>query len=362
VSDPKATEPATSYQAASPDKASDNGLVAITNGTDSPQTDAPEVQAVAVPEVDAQAPATDTALPADGSIPPCFRRSKSESNPAPVTDTADAGIPDRTNGRATPADADEETIDDIKNRKTEQKKRKAANRIAKLKAKQSGELSRMPLQGKAAIEFINAPPIEPVPESETEIAAKRDRLRAHADAIRDLLKKSVENVIAIGRRLTEAKDLVSHGCWLPWLDTEFGWHIKTARRYMQLYELSLKWDNLSLLNPSSAYLLAQDSTPDSARQEVLERAKAGKEITVVEVKSTIAANRAPRSQGSGHRAAASQISERALPPQHDPSMQEATRAVAEALRSFKPDVRRVIVERAFKSLEEEWQCPNQEEE
>jgi Protein of unknown function (DUF3102) len=40
----------------------------------------------------------------------------------------------------------------------------------------------------------------------------------------------VANVIEIGRRLTEAKALAGHGGWLPSLEREFGWTVKTSAK------------------------------------------------------------------------------------------------------------------------------------
>jgi hypothetical protein len=73
----------------------------------------------------------DTILPDDGSIPPFLRRT---------------GL----------TDADKKAIAEIENREAERKRRESMNRIAKLKAKQSGALRKMPVQGKDALALINA--------------------------------------------------------------------------------------------------------------------------------------------------------------------------------------------------------------
>jgi hypothetical protein len=99
----------------------------------------------------------------------------------------------------------------------------------------------------------------------------------HAEAIRNLGKRVIKDVIEIGRRLAAAKELCGHGNWLPWLDREFGWEETTARRFMSVYELAGKSGNLQDLSlPVSAiYLLAAPSTPDEARDEIIKRAEAG---------------------------------------------------------------------------------------
>jgi hypothetical protein len=113
-------------------------------------------------------------------------------------------------------------------------------------------------------------------------------LAKHAAAIRRLGKRVVADVIEIGRLLTECKRICGHGNWLPWLDREFGWTDDTALNFMRVYELSKsrKFRDLSL--PLSAlYLLAAPSTPQEARDEIIERAQAGETIPVAEAKRII---------------------------------------------------------------------------
>jgi hypothetical protein len=119
-------------------------------------------------------------------------------------------------------------------------------------------------------------------------------LDEHVAQIRKLGKRIVEDVIEIGRRLTECKkilgQILGHGNWLPWLDQKFGWSEATARNFMRVYELtqskSANFADLKL--PVSAlYLLAAPNAPEQARQEIVERAEAGENLTVSEVEKTI---------------------------------------------------------------------------
>jgi hypothetical protein len=118
-------------------------------------------------------------------------------------------------------------------------------------------------------------------------------LAEHATEIRRRGKRVVEDVIEIGRRLTEAKKIAGHGNWLPWLDQEFGWDERTAQRFISVHELAGKSDNLSDLNLpiSGLYLLAAPSTSPEASEEIIERAKNGEKVSVEAVKQTIAKTR-----------------------------------------------------------------------
>lgn len=111
-------------------------------------------------------------------------------------------------------------------------------------------------------------------------------LKERADAIRKLGKQTLANVIEIGRLLTECKDEIEHGGWLPWLKAEFGWSEWTARCYVSIYKSSqfgsVTTSDLNL-PIKSLYLLSSPSTPESARNEVIARAEAGERLKHDEV-------------------------------------------------------------------------------
>jgi hypothetical protein len=98
----------------------------------------------------------------------------------------------------------------------------------------------------------------------------------------------VHDVIEIGRRLTDAKARCGHGNWLPWLEREFGWSDSTALRYMQAHQFATdKSVTVTDLSLKSLYLLAAPSTPEAARDEVIERSEAGEHLTPAQIKETI---------------------------------------------------------------------------
>jgi hypothetical protein len=121
--------------------------------------------------------------------------------------------------------------------------------------------------------------------------ATNEVLTEHVDAIRQLGKRVVEDVIEIGRRLVDCRENhLAHGQWLPWLKMEFGWTDRTARNFINVYDQS-ESENFSDLNlpVSSLYLLCAPSTPEETRSEIIERARSGKPVSVDEVKKSIAA-------------------------------------------------------------------------
>ena len=123
-----------------------------------------------------------------------------------------------------------------------------------------------------------------------EQAAPVDVLAENAASIRELSKRLIADVIEIGRRLSECKQLLGHGNWLPWIKREFRWSERTARNFTAAFEFARsKSANVAELEIeiSSLYLLAAPSTPEEARVEVLRRAEAGEVLPHEEVKRII---------------------------------------------------------------------------
>ncbi len=109
--------------------------------------------------------------------------------------------------------------------------------------------------------------------------AQRAQVKAATDTIRGLMRTAAGSAIAIGEKLIEVKALLGHGKFLVWLKAEFDWSRRTGERYIQVAEKFGKCANLSHFAPSALYLLSQDWVPEGTRQEALERAAAGEEIT-----------------------------------------------------------------------------------
>ncbi len=111
------------------------------------------------------------------------------------------------------------------------------------------------------------------PEVRTVIQNKTSELKT-------LMRRSVQDIIDIGQKLIEVKEKLGHGNFSTWLKAEFGWSVRTAARFMQV-ATQFKFANLANLNiaVSALYLLAEPSTSEKARQQALELAKQGDNIT-----------------------------------------------------------------------------------
>jgi hypothetical protein len=111
----------------------------------------------------------------------------------------------------------------------------------------------------------------------------------HADAIRALARRTVHDIIEIGRRLAEAKKMLGHGNFLPWVKQEFAWSEDTAERLIAVHALQNQIPHVAEFNLplSGLYLLSRNSTPPEAVEAVVAKAQSGKPMSVAEIKSVI---------------------------------------------------------------------------
>ncbi len=115
--------------------------------------------------------------------------------------------------------------------------------------------------------------------------ATRKVVQQRTIEIKSLLRRTTQDIIDIGEKLSEVKQELGHGQFLDWLRTEFDWSESAARKFMQVHR-KFKTVNFTVLNiaTSAMYLLAADSTSETARDEVLQRAKTGEVITRAKAK------------------------------------------------------------------------------
>lgn len=108
--------------------------------------------------------------------------------------------------------------------------------------------------------------------------------RVAAERIKVRMKRTVEDVIAIGQDLIAVKERLPHGEFGDWIEAEFGMDERVARRFMQVAETyGGKSDNLSDLKPSIVYALAAPSTPEPVREAIEVRAAGGHRVKFADV-------------------------------------------------------------------------------
>ncbi len=124
----------------------------------------------------------------------------------------------------------------------------------------------------------------------------RKMIESHTQAIKARLRRTTQDIIEIGEMLADVKEYLLHGQFTLWLQIKFGWDVRSAQRFMSVAKL-FKNDKLSFLAEedldklaiavSALYELAQPSTPEQARQEVVERAVAGEVMSHAKVKRIV---------------------------------------------------------------------------
>ena len=117
-------------------------------------------------------------------------------------------------------------------------------------------------------------------------------IRMYVDAGRRL---SLLCGIEIGRRLAEAKEMLGHGEWLPWLERETEFSDRSAARYMKLFDeygasqqglFGPETNSPTLSNLTISKALALLSVPESDRIEFAEEVDA-EHISVRELEKKI---------------------------------------------------------------------------
>jgi hypothetical protein len=118
--------------------------------------------------------------------------------------------------------------------------------------------------------------------------AYRESVRRSALVIKPRLKRAAEDIFVIGKELNATKVLLPHGEYTHWLDIEFGLSERMAQRFVNVYaRLGAKTDIMSVLPPTTLYMLAAPSTPDEAIRAVEKHLDPGERISVAYVQGVI---------------------------------------------------------------------------
>jgi len=98
-------------------------------------------------------------------------------------------------------------------------------------------------------------------------------------------QQTAQNIIEIGRRLIEVKDMLSHGEWLPWLEEKVDFTPRTAQKFMKISEEYSNTNATSLLGTEKLWLLLD--VPQDERQDFIE-SNPVEGMTTRELKAAIA--------------------------------------------------------------------------
>ena len=109
-----------------------------------------------------------------------------------------------------------------------------------------------------------------------------------ASEIKSLMRQTVQNIVEIGQKLTQAKAKLGHGNFTKWLKYEFAWQERSARNFMRAAE-AFETTNFADLDfaASALYLLAAPSVPEVVREAALSMARNGETITYSKAKNLV---------------------------------------------------------------------------
>jgi len=113
-------------------------------------------------------------------------------------------------------------------------------------------------------------------------------LQQYTADIKRLVGRTAHNVVLIGQKLQLVKDHLEHGAWLAWLEREFAWSDRTARRMIEVaHRFTLDTVANLPIETGALYLLAAPKTPEPAVTEALTLAQQGETITQVRAQGLI---------------------------------------------------------------------------
>lgn len=99
--------------------------------------------------------------------------------------------------------------------------------------------------------------------------------------IHRMVRRTAQDIIEIGQHLIEVKKMLPHGTFRAWSQAEFGWKPVRVTQFINVAKrLSNVQDPEHLPSAlDTLALLAAPSTPEAAREELLERSTNGRDIT-----------------------------------------------------------------------------------
>jgi hypothetical protein len=99
------------------------------------------------------------------------------------------------------------------------------------------------------------------------------------DELHAALRRETADILTIGRLLSEAKEKIPHGEWLPWLKTEFSMSERSVQKYVKAADYAAKYELGADLNlsPTALFLLSRydqreiaDAVIKAAKEKCLE--------------------------------------------------------------------------------------------
>jgi hypothetical protein len=124
-------------------------------------------------------------------------------------------------------------------------------------------------------------------------AVDRDWLRRAAGELRAKLRRTVEEVVASGRLLAQARRRLGRAQWRPWLAAEAQIPPRSAVRLVNVGTVfgSLTDTTLAHFTPTALYALAEPGVPQAIRELAVATARDGEDVTAGKVAEWVGLSR-----------------------------------------------------------------------
>lgn len=177
------------------------------------------------------------------------------------------------------------------------------------------------------------------------------------DEILDAKRTGGEAILTIGRCLIEAKDMLPHGEWLPWLNERVEFSERTARNFMRL---AREWTNRqTLADLGAAKALTLLALPTDEREEFIAETHQvdGQEKNIIDM-STRQLKQAIRERDEARKAAEAAKADASAAEQARAKMEEDMAATKHLLESARADAdsagsRARVLEEKLRMLQEQ---------
>lgn len=104
--------------------------------------------------------------------------------------------------------------------------------------------------------------------------------------IKIYLGKTAQNIIEVGKRLTQAKSLVQHGEWRSWIENNFTLDERTAQRFMQISErFSGKSVDVDVFKPSQLTEMLALPDAEETKSFIEQKAAEGTPVSDMSIKT-----------------------------------------------------------------------------
>jgi hypothetical protein len=119
----------------------------------------------------------------------------------------------------------------------------------------------------------------------TNLDTLAEGIREEAYLVERSFNDALRHAIKAGQLLIEAKSLVKHGEWMPWVEEQFPGSHSTANTYMRLAANSQRIANLPTMTEAIAALAAPQAKPLLNRGPLLDRE--GQEVTTERLEAAV---------------------------------------------------------------------------